>query len=96
MDKEELEVFGYGVPSIGLLYYSLDAEKINASCQRREVIKEGQIENVPSRRKFTNKKIVLFMIGGVAVAGGIGGAIAGYNMEWDPRPYRYSATGFSD
>jgi len=46
---------------------------------------EGQMENVPSR-KFTKRKMALFMIG-VAVAGAIGGAITGYNMGWDPSPY---------
>jgi hypothetical protein len=48
-------------------------------------------EKAPKRRRFAKRRFAVVLVVLSAFAGAIGGGYAGYNIEWDPRVYWYSA-----
>ena len=93
-----LQIFGYALSSIGLLYYFLGAETIHKSVSSLFVGKRPPTERT-SGRGNSRKKIAVVCITAAAVCGGLAGAFAGYTVDWrdwDPRLYWYSATRLYD
>ena len=93
-----LQIFGYALSSIGLLYYFLGAETIHRFVSSLFVGKRPPVER-KSGTGNSRKKIAMICITAAAVCGGMAGALAGYTVDWrdwDPRLYWYSATRLYD
>jgi hypothetical protein len=90
-----MQVAGYTVATIGLLYYSLGADSIHSFIRNQVVQSAQKEENLIARRRRTQRVLASMLLTIVVLAGAIGGVIAGYRVEMDPRVYWYSMSRLS-
>jgi hypothetical protein len=85
-----VQFLGCFIATLALLYYSLRKDRLHGflfPCvgqSRRE-------EKGATRGGFARRKITLLFVFLAASTGAAGGWYEGYNVEWDPRIYWYSA-----
>jgi hypothetical protein len=90
-----MQVAGYTVATIGLLYYSLGADSIHSFISN-QVFQSARKEESPiARRRRTQRVLASMLLMIVVLAGAIGGVTAGYRVEMDPRVYWYSMSRLS-
>jgi hypothetical protein len=89
------QVVGYTVAIIGLLYYSFGADSIHSFIRNHVLQKVHRDENPIARRRRTQRVIASMLLTTVVFAGAIGGVLAGYRVEMDPRVYWYSMSRLS-
>jgi hypothetical protein len=89
------QVAGYMVATVGLLYYSFGADTIHSFIREHGFGKVHTNENPIARRRRKQRVIATMLLTVVVLAGAIGGVLAGYKVEMDPRTYWYSMTGLS-
>jgi hypothetical protein len=90
-----MQVAGYTVATIGLLYYSLGADSIH-SFIRHQIFQSARGEENPiARRRRTQRVLASMLLVILVLAGAIGGVIAGYRVEMDPRVYWHSISRLS-
>jgi hypothetical protein len=89
------QVAGYTVATIGLLYYSFGADSIHSFVRDHAFQKVTTEENPIARRRRTQRVIVSMLLTTVVLAGAVGGVLAGYRVEMDPRVYWYSMSRLS-
>ena len=85
-----MQVAGYTVATVGLLYYSLGADSIHSFIRNQVAQSARKEENPVARRRRTQRVLASMLLMVVVLAGAIGGAIAGYRVEMDPKVYWYS------
>ena len=85
-----LQVAGYTLATVGLLYYSLGVEIIHSFFEGRIRRTSHGDENPLTRRRHQRRMVAITSIVFIISAGAIGGILAGYSVEWDPRVYWYS------
>lgn len=84
------QVAGYTVATIGLLYYSFGADNIHSFIHDHVFEKVHRDKNPIARRRWTHRVIAGMLLATIVLAGAIGGVLAGYRVEMDPRVYWYS------
>jgi hypothetical protein len=90
-----MQVAGYTVATVGLLYYSLGADSIH-TLSHNQVAQSARNEKNPiARRRRTQRVLASMLLVIVVLTGAIGGVIAGYRVEMDPRVYWYSISRLS-
>jgi hypothetical protein len=90
-----MQVAGYTVATIGLLYYSLGADSIHSFIRHQLFQSARNEENLIARRRRTQRVLASMLLMIVVLAGAIGGVIAGYRVEMDPRVYWHSISRLS-
>ena len=90
-----MQVAGYTVATIALLYYSLGAESIHSFIRNQVAQSARKEENPIARRRRTQRVLASMLLMTVVLAGAIGGVIAGYGVEMSPRVYWYSMSRLS-
>ena len=84
------QVAGYTVATIGLLYYSFGADNIHRVIRDHVFERVPRHENPMTRRRRIRRVITSMLLVIVVVTGAVGGVLAGYRVEMDPRVYWYS------
>jgi len=84
------QIVGCFIATAGLLYYSVGKDKLHSLIFLRYQYQPLKEQSV-SPRRFAKRKFAIVLVLISISAGAIGGGYAGYNIEWDPRVYWYSA-----
>jgi hypothetical protein len=89
------QMAGYTVATVGLLYFSFGADTIHSLIREHVFVRIHNNQNRVARRRRTQHVIASMLLIVVVLAGAIGGVLAGYKVEMDPRVYWYSMTRLS-